>query len=340
MKKLGLPRFRARQVAEWLYKKRILSFDEMTNLPVGLRSELKERFTLGRQEPARTRTSRDRTEKYLFRLDDGETVETVYIPAADGRATLCVSSEVGCKMACRFCVTGSQGFGRGLKASEILLQIYGCPHWEGLSNIVFMGQGEPMDNIDEVLRAIHIVCADYGMGWSPKRITVSTIGQTEGLKRFLDESKCQLAVSLHFADPEKRLKWMPSERRWPMRETLRLLRHYDFCVRSEYGLRDEGSRQRRLSFEYILFAGLNDGEKDAAGLARLLDGLDCRINLINFHATAGAQKQGLKRASDAQAQWFCDKLNSLGLHATVRVSRGEDIEAACGLLKAKQRRVE
>ena len=332
---LGLPRFRARQVAEWLYKKRITDFSEMTNLPALLRAQLQEQFTLCRCNPNETHSSKDGTEKYLFALRDGATVETVYIPSRDGRATLCVSSQVGCKMACRFCVTGSEGFGRSLTAAEILLQIYGCPHWEGLTNIVFMGQGEPLDNIDEVLRVVHLVCADYGMAWSPKRITLSTIGRTDTLRQFLDQTKCQLAISLHFADPQKRMEYMPAERRWPIKDTLRLLRHYDFCTSPSDGLRDQGSRQRRLSFEYILFEGINDGEKDAFALADLLRGFDCRVNLINLHPSPRTERLGLHRASDAQAQWFCQKLGSLGLHATIRVSRGQDIEAACGLLKAR-----
>lgn len=332
---LRLPRFRARQVAEWLYKHQIFSFDEMTNLSLELRHSLAGRFTLGRSRPCETRVSADGTEKYLFKVDDGNVVEAVYIPSGDDRATLCVSSEVGCRMACRFCATGGQGFGRRLSAGEILAQIYGCPHWEELSNIVFMGQGEPMDNIDEVLRATHIVCADYGMAWSPKRITVSTIGQLDGLGRFLEESKCQLAISLHFADPAKRLRWMPVERKWSIRQVIKLLRRYDFCVWNEYGLREEGSRQRRLSFEYILFADLNDSEDDALMVAKLLEGLDCRVNLINLHSTPATAKLGLHRATDSRAMWFRDRLTEFGLRATIRASRGEDVEAACGLLRAK-----
>ena len=229
---------------------------------------LAERFDTGRRRAVESAVSQDGTVKYLFPTESGHCVETVFIPTED-RATLCVSSQAGCRMGCRFCMTGRQGFLSQLTPADILNQIYALPQWERLTNIVFMGQGEPMDNTDSVLRSLEILTAQYGMAWSPKRITVSTVGDTAGLKRFLDESACNLAVSLHFADSDERRRWMPAEKAWPMKRTLELLRGYDFCREYARGEDREGSRQRRLSFEYIVFGGLNDTLRHAEGVVKL-----------------------------------------------------------------------
>lgn len=333
---LGLPRFRAKQIAEWLYRKQIFDIAEMSNLPKEARQKLSETFLLGRSRPVEAQTSEDGTVKYLFRTIGGDFVETVYIPT-DDRATLCVSSQVGCKMGCRFCMTGRQGWQGNLTAADILNQIYGIPDREKLTNIVFMGQGEPMDNIDNVLRATEILTAPYGMAWSPKRITVSTVGLRKGLQQFLKESDCNLAVSLHFPFHEERLRYMPAEKAWPIENVVEELRGYDFCRDLEEGETRKGSHQRRLSFEYIVFKGVNDDEAHARVLSRLLTGLDCRVNLIPFHAIPDAP---LKGCTPQEMRHFRDLVQKRGLQATIRASRGRDILAACGLLNtaARERR--
>jgi 23S rRNA (adenine2503-C2)-methyltransferase len=315
----GFPKYAAKQLHEWIYVKRVRNFEDMTNISKANRQLLDERADLGFSEPTHISRSTDGTVKYLFSTETGQHIEGVYIPDID-RATLCVSSQVGCKMNCSFCMTGRMGFREQLTAADILNQILSVPESSTLTNIVFMGMGEPMDNMDEVLRALDVLTSEDGFAWSPKRVTVSSIGVHPGLIRFLEESKCHLAISLHTALPEQRLSWMPSEKAWPIRETVQLLKNYDF------------SRQRRLSFEYIVFQGLNDSPAHAKALADLLRGLDCRINLIRFHHIPDS----FFRTTDEMAvHTFADALTAKGLRATVRKSRGEDIQAACGLLSTK-----
>ncbi len=242
---IGMPSFAARQMAEWLYGKKVASIDEMTNISAKNRCLLNERYTVGCLGPVDCQRSADGTVKYLYRTAAGGYVETVYIPDGD-RATLCVSSQVGCRMNCRFCMTGKQGFSGQLTAADILNQLYSLPERDTLTNVVFMGQGEPLDNLDNVLRATEILTADYGYAWSPKRITVSTVGLRKGLKRFLDESECHLAVSLHNPFADQRARLMPAENSYGLQEIVALLREYDF------------THQRRLSFEYTMFEGVND----------------------------------------------------------------------------------
>ena len=248
-------------------------------------------------------------------------VETVYIPDGD-RATLCVSSQVGCKMGCLFCQTGRQGFEGNLTAGDILNQIYALPERDTLTNVVFMGQGEPMDNLDNVLRATEILTASYGMAWSPKRITVSSVGVKSKLRRFLDESDCHVAISLHSPIPEQRAMLMPAERAMPITDVVALLRTYDF------------SHQRRLSFEYIVFGGLNDTIAHAKEILRLLRGLECRVNLIRFHQIPDSD---LREASEERMEQLRDYLTQHGIFTTIRASRGQDIYAACGLLSTAKR---
>jgi 23S rRNA (adenine2503-C2)-methyltransferase len=244
----------------------------------------------------------------------------VFIPD-DDRATLCVSSQVGCKMNCAFCMTGKQGFNASLTARQILNQIYSLPERDRLTNLVFMGMGEPFDNLDAVLRALEILTADYGYAWSPKRITVSTVGLRKGLRRFLLESDCHLAISLHDPFPAERASLMPAERAYSITEMVDELRQFDF------------SHQRRLSFEYIVFRGVNNSPAHAKELVRLLKGLDCRMNLIRFHAIPGVDLQGVDME---QMTAFRDYLTGHGLFATIRASRGEDIFAACGMLSTAE----
>ncbi len=317
----GMPRFAAKQMALWLYTKRVGSIDEMTNISLRHREKLSQRYDVGRANPVQSHRSVDGTVKYLFGIDQGDFVETVYIPDRE-RATLCVSSQVGCKMNCLFCMTGKQGFKRSLSSAEIINQILSVENSDQLTNLVFMGMGEPFDNLDEVMKALAILTSDWGFAWSPKRITVSTIGHLKGIRRFLDESRCHLAVSLHSPYPEERLQIMPIEKGYPMTEVLDCLRQYDF------------SHQRRLSFEYILFNGYNDDLKHADALAWVLKGLECRVNLIRFHAIPGVN---LKSSDLASMEIFRDRLNSHGIVATIRASRGEDIFAACGMLSTAEK---
>ncbi|MDR1679992.1 MAG: 23S rRNA (adenine(2503)-C(2))-methyltransferase RlmN [Prevotellaceae bacterium] len=312
---LGFPAFAAKQIADWLYKKKISDIAEMTNLSAKNRVALAEKYCVGRSEAAEVRISTDGTKKYLFEASGGY-VETVFIPDGE-RATLCVSSQVGCKMGCVFCMTGRQGFAAQLSAGEMLNQIFSVPESERLTNLVFMGMGEPFDNTQEVLKALEILTADYGLAWSPKRITVSTIGLIPGLKLFLENSRCHLAVSVHNPRHDERLRLMPAEKAYPLHEIIDLLKAYDF------------SHQRRVSFEYIAFGGQNDSLTHARDLVKLLKGLDCRVNLIRFHAIPDSD---LHSSDEEQMLRFRDYLNLHGVTATIRKSRGEDIFAACGML--------
>lgn len=247
-------------------------------------------------------------------------MESVYIPDKE-RATLCVSSQAGCKMNCSFCMTGRQGFHGSLTAAQIINQTLSIPESASLTNIVFMGMGEPLDNLPALLDAIEIMTAKWGFAWSPKRITVSSIGKLRELKRLLDETKVHVAISIHSPYPSERAGMMPVERAYPIMEVLALLRDYDF------------SHQRRLSFEYTMFRGVNDTPRHSHELARRLKGLDCRVNLIRFHEIPGSE---LNPASPEHMERFRDALNAEGITATIRASRGEDIMAACGMLAGKE----
>ena len=313
---VGLQKFAGKQLAEWLYVRRVTSFDQMTNISLKGREALKARYTIGRHAPVREAVSIDGTRKYLFAVGE-QFVEAVYIPEED-RATLCVSTQAGCKMGCKFCMTGTLGFHGHLSAAEILNQIF---YFDDLTNIVFMGEGEPMDNLDHVLRALEIMTADYVCAWSPKRITVSTVG-IPAMKRFLDESECHLAVSMHNPFPIERQEIMPAEKRMSITEVIALLKQYDW------------SHQRRVSFEYICWAGQNDSPRHAKEITRLLRGLNCRVNLIRFHEGVEDIKNERRfPASDEKSmEWFRDYLSANGVTTTIRRSRGEDILAACGML--------
>lgn len=320
-KSLGMPAFAGGQMAKWLYGKHVATIDDMTDLSKANRERLKEHYTIGCMPPAECQRSVDSTVKYLFPTLSGKFVETVYIPDGD-RATLCVSSQVGCKMNCLFCQTGKQGFEGNLTAADILNQIYSLPERDSLTNIVFMGQGEPMDNLDNVLRATGVLTADWGYAWSPKRITVSSVGVKNKLKRFIEESECHVAISLHSPLHEQRAMLMPAEKAMPVAEIVEMLRGYDF------------SHQRRLSFEYIVFGGVNDSTMHAREIIRLLKGLDCRINLIRFHQIPGVDLHG---TDDARMEALRDYLTGHGVFTTIRASRGQDIYAACGLLSTARK---
>ena len=320
-KEFGMPAFTGGQMAKWLYIQHVTTIDEKTNISKNNREKLKAAYTIGCKKHIDAQYSNDGTIKYLFPTDNGKFVETVYIPD-DDRATLCVSSQVGCKMNCLFCQTGKQGFEGNLSVADILNQIYSLPEIEKLTNIVFMGQGEPMDNYDNVLRTTQILTSDYGFAWSPKRITVSSIGVKSKLKRFLEESDCHIAISLHSPIPTERAEIMPGEKGMSIAETVELLRNYDF------------SHQRRLSFEYIVFKGVNDTERHAKEIIKLLKGLDCRINLIRFHTIPNVPLHGV---DDRKMEEFRNYLTKHGVFTTIRASRGEDIFAACGLLSTAKK---
>lgn len=318
---LGMPAFSAKQIASWLYDKKVTSIDEMSNLSLKHRNLLKDKYMVGAETPVDAMRSVDGTVKYLYRVGGNHFVEAVYIPD-DDRATLCVSSQVGCKMSCKFCMTGKQGFTANLTANQIINQINSLPERDKLTNVVMMGMGEPLDNLDEVLKALEIMTAGYGYAWSPKRVTLSSVGLKKGLQRFIEECDCHLAISLHSPVPQQRRELMPAEKAFSITEIVDLLRNYDF------------SKQRRLSFEYIVFKGVNDSELYMRELLKLLRGVDCRINLIRFHAIPGVALEGVDMDTMVRLR---DYLTSHGLFTTIRASRGEDIFAACGMLStAKQ----
>ena len=317
---LGLPAYAAGQITDWLYHKKISSIDGMTNLSMKTREALKEKYDLGLSDPEKVTESTDGTRKYLYRAGSGKYVESAYIPDED-RATLCISSQVGCKMGCLFCMTGRQGFQGNLTAGEIINQIHSLPERDKLTNVVYMGMGEPLDNLESVLDSITILTSDWGYAWSPKRITVSTIGMIPAITTFLDRCQAHLAISLHTPFEEQRRMLMPIEKTNPLPEVLRLIRSWDW------------GRQRRVSFEYILFRNLNDTPAHVKELARLLGGLRCRINLIRFHPIPDSTLEG---SDDESVQRFKDALNNKGILTTVRASRGQDIQAACGLLSTRE----
>ena len=342
-KEEGLPGFAGKQIAQWLYGKRARSLEQMTNLSKAAREKLGEKYDTGISEPIDVQTSADGTRKYLFPvLRDFSTplemtslssrpseargeicVEAVMIPDHD-RKTLCVSSQAGCKMGCKFCMTGRQGFHGNLTVTDILSQFFAVDEAADLTNAVFMGMGEPLDNWENVKSAIDVLTADWGFGWSPKRITLSTIGVLPNLKRYLDESRCHLAVSLHNPFPEERLQMMPVQKAWPLQDVINLIKQYDF------------TGQRRVSFEYTVFDGWNNTPRHAKELVRLLRGLECRVNLIRFHRIPDFP---YGPAPATAMEDFKDMLERGGLTATIRASRGEDIFAACGLLAGKHKEI-
>jgi 23S rRNA (adenine2503-C2)-methyltransferase len=315
-RRIGLPGFAAKQIADWLYKKEISSLEEMTNLPKKIRNLLSVDYEIGLNGPESAAESTDGTKKYLYKVLNNKYIETAYIPEGE-RATICVSSQVGCKMGCLFCMTGKQGFQGNLSANEILNQFRSLPEFKNLTNMVYMGMGEPLDNIPEVLKSLEILTSEWGYGWSPTRITVSTVGLISGIKDFLEKSRCHLAVSLHSPFDEERRNLMPIQRTNTVNEVLEIIRNFDF------------NSQRRVSFEYILFEGMNDTPRHVNELARILNGIKCRINIIRFHPIPGSPFQSPKPETTIR---FKEALNAKGILTTIRASRGVDIQAACGLL--------
>jgi 23S rRNA (adenine2503-C2)-methyltransferase len=315
-KRIGLPAFAARQISDWLYKKDVTSIEEMTNLSKKSREILAADYTYGLSDPLKSWESSDGTKKYLYNVLISKYIETAYIPEKD-RATICVSSQAGCKMGCIFCMTGRQGFQGNLSSNEILNQFRSLPEFKNLTNMVFMGMGEPLDNLNELLKTLEILTSEWGYAWSPTRITVSTVGLVGSIRDFLSKSKVHLAVSLHSPFDEERRRLMPIQRTNSVKNVLDAIRSFDF------------TSQRRVSFEYILFKGVNDTPLHIKELARILNGIKCRINIIRFHEIPGSQyvSPDIQTTID-----FKEKLNAKGILTTIRASRGEDIRAACGLL--------
>lgn len=320
--KVGLPAFTGKQIAQWMYGRKVRSIDEMTNISKVGRERLKEEYSLGVTLPSACQVSSDGTKKYLFPVGEDNAVEAVMIPD-DDRKTLCVSSQAGCRMGCKFCMTGRQGFHGNLTVADILSQFVVIDESPDLTNAVFMGMGEPLDNFGNVMKAIEALTADWGFGWSPKRITLSTIGVLPNLRKYLDSTRCHLAVSLHNPFPDERAEMMPVQKAWPVREVIDMIREYDF------------TGQRRVSFEYTMFAGLNDDKRHADALIRLLRGLECRVNLIRFHKIPDAP---FETTPQIIMERFRDRLSNHGITCTIRASRGEDILAACGMLAGEHSR--
>ena len=315
----GLPAFAGKQMAEWLYRRHVGGIDAMTNISKVGRERLAAHCTVGAMPPAASQRSVDGTVKYLFPTAAGHFVESVYIPDGD-RATLCVSSQAGCKMHCAFCMTGRQGFHGNLSAANIINQVLSVENSEKLTNLVFMGMGEPCDNLPAVLQAIEVLTAPWGLAWSPKRITVSSIGKLPEMRELIKNTRVHIALSVHAPFPSEREQLMPAQKAWPLTKVMDMLRQFDFA------------HQRRLSVEYIMWDGVNDDQRHADALARHLRATSARVNLIRFHAIPGSE---LRPSPRPVMEAFRDRLNSLGITATIRASRGEDIMAACGMLAGK-----
>lgn len=323
-KRLNLPGYTAKQIADWLYKKEISSVEEMTNISKRTRDLLATDYEYGIYPPAHESVSIDGTKKYLFKVLNNKFIEAAYIPEED-RSTICVSSQAGCKMGCIFCMTGRQGYQGSLSSNEILNQFRSIPDSGKLTNMVYMGMGEPLDNLSEVLKSLEILTSEWGYAWSPTRITVSTVGLIAGIKEFLEKSKVHLAVSLHSPFDEERRHLMPVQKSNTIAEVLDVIRNFEM------------NNQRRVSFEYILFKGVNDTPGHVKELARILNGIKCRINIIRFHAIPGSEFVSPDMGTSIK---FKEALNAKGILTTIRASRGEDIQAACGLLSTiKQNKI-
>jgi 23S rRNA (adenine2503-C2)-methyltransferase len=317
---LGMPSFTSNQIIDWLYKKDITEIEQMSNISVKNKTLLSEKYKLGINLPVKAQESLDGTKKYLYSTAENRFIEAAYIPD-ENRSTLCVSSQVGCKMGCLFCMTGKQGFQQQLTAGEIINQIRSLPERSNLTNIVYMGMGEPLDNLDELMKSLEILTSDWGFAMSPRRITVSSIGIIPAMKFFLDNSQCHLAISMHSPFDEERRQLMPIQHVYSIKDIIDIIKSYDW-----HG-------QRRVSFEYIMFKGINDTELHVKEMVKLLSGLICRVNLIKFHTIPGTPLEGSDKETMIK---FRDSLTAKGIFTTIRQSRGEDIFAACGLLSTKE----
>lgn len=317
---LGLKSFVAKQITHWLYQKQVTDFDQMLNISKANRQVLKSQFTIGRSFPVTVQESTDGTKKFLFKTPSGRFIEAAYIPERN-RNTLCVSSQVGCKMGCEFCATGKMKFHGQLSSGDIINQLFSLPVFEEVTNIVYMGMGEPLDNWEAVKGSLDILTSDWGLAWSPRRINVSSVGVIPNMVKFLNESECHLAISMHSPFDEERASYMPAQKPYPIQKVIETIKDYNW------------RGQRRISFEYIVFEGINHSAKHVKEIARLLNGLRCRVNLIRFHAIPETR---FGTTTDSSIERFRDQLMQKGILTTIRASRGQDIDAACGLLSTKK----
>jgi len=326
MAALGLKQYAASQIIAWLYKKRATSFEDMTNLSKGARKILKENYSISRLKLQKTLCAGDGTTKYLFSLHDGKKVESVLIPALDGRVTLCISTQVGCAMGCTFCRTAKMGFVRDLTQGEILGQIIEVQREQltagemrPVTNIVLMGMGEPLVNYDAVAGAVKMILDERAFNFSKRRVTVSTSGLVSQAEKFSRELDVKLAISLNATTDEVRNKLMPVNRRFPIGEIMKFCRSYS--KRSKH----------HVTFEYVMIKGLNDTEDDMKRLVKLLSGIRAKVNLIPFNPFPGSDLKGpLESTLNKWQNYLTDK----GIHTNIRQSRGQEILAACGQLAA------
>ncbi len=322
---LGKETFRAKQIVKWIYARGVVSFDEMTDLSKGLREDLKQRFIISDWTPEVVETSKDGTRKYLYRLSDQETVESVRIPMDGGKDTLCISTQVGCAMQCQFCLTGTFGLTRNLEASEIVNQVCASRKDGPLHNIVLMGMGEPLHNLDNVIKALEILYLDDGCGYGARRVTLSTSGLVPQMFELAKRIKVGLAVSLNATTNELRDKLMPVNKKYPLSELMKACREIPLEPR------------QRITFEYILIGGVNDTRSDAKRLVKLLHGLRAKVNLISFNEHP---ESDFKRPTASAVDEFQRYLLDRDIVAIKRASKGQDISAACGQLKGKLERRE
>jgi 23S rRNA (adenine2503-C2)-methyltransferase len=312
----GFNHSQAVTVAGILYKKGSSGLEKTTRIPQSLKQYLSEVSQTGIYLPVKWEESEDGTIKYLFESPDGKKFESVFIPD-EKRKTVCVSTQSGCRMGCPFCVTGRYGFHGNLSAGDIVNQIISLQNKGTITHVVFMGMGEPMDNPDNVLQALRILTAEWGLAISPRNITVSSVGITPAIKEFLEKSDCNLALSLYSSFHEERKKVIPAENAYPVKEIINIMSHYPL------------KKKRRLSIAYVMIRGINDTEKHLEELIKIAGGTQIRINLLPFHSIPGDDRRS---SSDERLQFFKHNLVMAGISASVRESRGADISAACGLL--------
>ena len=327
VKELGFEPYRAKQIAQWLYKKRVKSFDEMTNLSKKARELLSQKARIDVLKTVKVEESSDGTRKYLFELPDGNRIESVFIPEKDWN-TLCVSTQVGCPAGCKFCLTAKDGFTRNLTAAEIVDQYIHVQRDVGenrrISNVVFMGMGEPLLNFDNVKKAVEIMTHRDMLDLSTRKVTVSTVGVVPGIDRMAKEmNKVKLAVSLHATTDEQREKIVPMNRRWPIGEIMKALRRYP------------ADNNRRIMIEYVMLKGVNDSLEDARRLVKLIKGIPVKVNLIPFNPYPGAPFSPTPRED---IEKFQKVLWDHNIAAFIRDSRGQDISAACGMLRTKEKK--
>jgi 23S rRNA (adenine2503-C2)-methyltransferase len=319
LEEIGFSGIPAEKITYWLYRRRIKDFMEMDNLPKVLRAYLNDHFSPGFYEPFQSFLSDDQSRKYLFNTRSGYPVESVYIPD-NKRNTICISTQAGCRMACSFCNTGKLGFHGDLETNEILNQVGSIKEADSLTHVVFMGMGEPLDNYQNVLKALDILTAQWGFSFSPRNITVSTIGLKPRLKEFLKSTRCNVAISIHSPFDEERDEIIPSGGKYSIQELMDLVAAYKW------------EKNRRVTFQYIMIMGINDTIRHLDELIRILKGTAVRVNLMSYHSSEGSTIQS---SPDDMRWYFKKRLIQNGISASIRRSRGQDIGAACGLLGKK-----